>query len=182
LATLTIFITEIYRKKDQPLENTSLSAMGWFYILLPLFLLAHLSNLSFTLAAAPLLLTWTNDTFAYLGGRFFGKKSLFARISPKKTWEGTIIGIIFSAICGVLLSVFTDISIIFWLSTSIIVSVASILGDLFESLFKRSLDIKDSGKLLPGHGGILDRFDATFFAVPLYYLLLTTAFYLNWIN
>jgi phosphatidate cytidylyltransferase len=74
----------------------------------------------------------------------------------------------------------TDTSTWFWMLASLLVAIASILGDLFESLFKRSLQIKDSGKLLPGHGGILDRMDATFFAVPLFYLLLTTALHFYW--
>ena len=180
LPVLIIFITEIYRNKEHPLENTSLSSIGWIYILLPLFLLAHLAKEEYIFAIAPLILTWTNDSFAYLGGRFFGKKSLFARISPKKTWEGTIVGIGFTAIAGIIISIFTDTSVWFWMIASIIVAIASILGDLFESLFKRSLQIKDSGKLLPGHGGILDRMDATFFAVPLFYLLLTTALHFYW--
>jgi phosphatidate cytidylyltransferase len=127
-----------------------------------------------------LLLTWTNDTFAYLGGRFFGKKSLFPRISPKKTWEGTLVGIVFTAFAGIMIAFTTDTSTWFWMLASLLVAIASILGDLFESLFKRSLQIKDSGKLLPGHGGILDRMDATFFAVPLFYLLLTTALHFYW--
>lgn len=180
LPVLIIFITEIYRNKEHPLENTSLSSIGWIYILLPLFLLAKMAQDDFVFAMTPLLLTWTNDTFAYLGGRFFGKKSLFERISPKKTWEGTFVGIFFTAIAGVIIAFLTDTSILFWMIASILVAIASILGDLFESLFKRSLQIKDSGKLLPGHGGILDRMDATFFAVPLFYLLLTTALHFYW--
>lgn len=179
---LTIFIVEIYRNKAQPLENTSLSFFGWIYILMPLFLLAFLANHSFLYALAPLALTWTNDTFAYLGGRFLGKKSLFPRISPKKTWEGTVIGVFFSAITGFLIATYTGSATLFWMTSAILVAIASILGDLFESLFKRSLNIKDSGKLLPGHGGILDRFDATLFAVPLFYMLLTTAEHLGWIS
>lgn len=180
LPVLMIFIIEIYRNKEHPLENTSLSSIGWIYILLPLFLLAHMAQESFIFALTPLLLTWTNDTFAYLGGRFFGKKSLFPRISPKKTWEGTLVGIGFTALAGITIAFLTDTSTLFWLIAAFIVAIASILGDLFESLFKRSLQIKDSGKLLPGHGGILDRMDATFFAVPLFYLLLTTALHFYW--
>jgi phosphatidate cytidylyltransferase len=180
LSVLIIFIVEIYRNKEHPLENTSLSSIGWIYILMPLFLLAHLAQESFVFALTPLLLTWTNDTFAYLGGRFFGKKSLFPRISPKKTWEGTLVGIVFTAFAGIMIAFTTDTSTWFWMLASLLVAIASILGDLFESLFKRSLQIKDSGKLLPGHGGILDRMDATFFALPLFYLLLTTALHFYW--
>jgi phosphatidate cytidylyltransferase len=182
LPLLTIFIVEIYRNKAQPLENTSLSFFGWVYILMPLYLLAFLANHAFLYALAPLLLIWTNDSFAYLGGRFLGKKSLFPRISPKKTWEGTIIGVLFTVVVGLIISLNTGSATLFWMISAILVAIASILGDLFESLFKRSLNIKDSGKLLPGHGGILDRFDATLFAVPLFYILLTTAQHWGWIN
>ncbi len=181
LPLLIIFIVEIYRNKDFPLENTSLSFFGWVYILMPLYLLAFLANHAFLYALAPLVLTWTNDTFAYLGGRFFGKKSLFPRISPKKTWEGTIIGVSCSTLAGWFIADYSGSATLFWIISAVLVATASILGDLFESLFKRSLNIKDSGKLLPGHGGILDRFDATLFAVPLFYMLLTTAQHWGWI-
>jgi phosphatidate cytidylyltransferase len=182
LPLMTIFIVEIYRNKEQPLENTSLSFFGWIYILMPMFLLALLAEHDFLFALTPLVLVWTNDTFAYLGGRLVGRKSLFPRISPKKTWEGTLIGVCFSAIAGFVIAILSGSEMVFWIISAFLVSIASILGDLFESLFKRSLNIKDSGKLLPGHGGILDRFDATLFAVPLFYMLLTTAKYLGWIN
>jgi phosphatidate cytidylyltransferase len=182
VSLLIIFIVEIYRKKAQPLENTSLSFFGWIYILMPLYLLAFLSNHSFLYALAPLVLTWTNDTFAYLGGRLLGKKSLFERISPKKTWEGTIFGVVFCALSGLFIAFYTGSATAFWMVSAILVAIASVLGDLFESLFKRSLNIKDSGNLLPGHGGVLDRFDATLFAVPLFYMLLTTSEHFGWIS
>lgn len=179
---LSVFIVEIYRNKQFPLENTSLSFFGWLYILAPLFLLSVLSNHDFLYALAPLIMIWSNDSFAYLGGRFFGKRSLFERISPKKTWEGTICGVLAAAVAGAIIAQFTDSSFTFWIFCAIPVAVASVLGDLFESLFKRSLNVKDSGKLLPGHGGILDRFDATFFAIPIFYLVLTTAAHWRWID
>lgn len=182
IPVLLIFIAEIYRNKEHPLENTSLSSIGWIYIMMPLFLLAFLASEDVLYAFSPLIITWTNDTFAYLGGRLLGKKSLFPRISPKKTWEGTLVGISFAILAGLIISLTSETSLIFWIITAFLVSLASILGDLFESLFKRSLQIKDSGNLLPGHGGILDRLDATFFAVPLFYLLLTTALHFNWFD
>ena len=114
---------------------------------------------------------WTNDTFAYLSGRFFGKTKLFERISPKKTWEGTIGGILFTIVASIILYQFSDVryTIVFWIVSAIIIAPGAIFGDLFESLLKRSLGVKDSGKILPGHGGLLDRFDASLFTIPFFY-------------
>jgi phosphatidate cytidylyltransferase len=120
-----------------------------------------------------IILIWINDTFAYLVGIKFGKHRLFERISPKKSWEGSIGGLVFSLLSAYILSIYAD-----WMSTTDALSIAFIvvlfggLGDLVESMFKREANIKDSGKILPGHGGILDRFDATFFAVPFVFIYL----------
>ena len=114
----------------------------------------------------PFLLVWVNDTFAYLSGSLFGKHKLFPRISPKKSWEGAIGGGLMTIIVGLCVSPYIegytirDTAII-----SCIVAVFRIYGDLLESLFKRSIEIKDSGNILPGHGGILDRFDAIIFTI-----------------
>ena len=114
----------------------------------------------------PFLLVWVNDTFAYLSGSLLGKHKLFPRISPKKSWEGAIGGGLMTIIIGLCVSPYIegytirDTAII-----SCIVVVFGIYGDLLESLFKRSIEIKDSGNILPGHGGILDRFDAIIFTI-----------------
>jgi phosphatidate cytidylyltransferase len=168
-----ILVREIFLQKEQPLNNVALTLFGWFYVLLPLFALVVLRGYDNVNAIYPigmLLIVWTNDTFAYLTGRFMGKTPLFERISPKKTWEGTVGGIVFSVLVGVLISHFSGIESSFWIIGALIISPAAILGDLFESLLKRSLGIKDSGTILPGHGGILDRFDATLFAAPLFFI------------
>lgn len=120
---------------------------------------------------------WTNDTFAYLVGKNFGKRKLFPSVSPKKTIEGFLGGIIFTIICSMLLSKYyieTKNSYI-WIVIAIIISIFSTLGDLIESKFKRVAEIKDSGNIMPGHGGILDRLDSIIFVVPfinLFYLIL----------
>lgn len=120
-----------------------------------------------------LLLVWTNDTGAYLFGRAFGKHKLFERISPKKTWEGTIGGGIFAVLVAYGLSfVIHDFTLRQWLALSIVAAIGSNLGDLVESMLKRSVGVKDSGTLLPGHGGLLDRFDAFIFCLPFYWLVL----------
>ncbi|GAA0875501.1 phosphatidate cytidylyltransferase [Wandonia haliotis] len=171
-----VMITELFRSKNNPIQNVSLSLFSWFYIVLPLFVLILLrgkANFPFE-AIFPigmLLIVWTNDTFAFLSGKFFGKTPLFPRLSPKKTWEGTVGGLLFSLLAGYLISYFSGLDLTFWLIAALIVAPAAIIGDLFESMMKRSLNIKDSGNILPGHGGILDRFDATFFAAPLFLIL-----------
>jgi phosphatidate cytidylyltransferase len=124
------------------------------------------------------LLLWTNDTGAYLAGKSFGKHKLFERISPKKTWEGSIGGLALAIAVayGVsFLPTFVDITKTDWLVIGFLVAVFGSFGDLFESLLKRNLKIKDSGTILPGHGGVLDRFDGLFLAVPamFFYLLFT---------
>jgi len=124
-----------------------------------------------------LFLIWSSDSGAYVVGSLIGRTRLFERISPKKSWEGTIGGGLFSLLVAYILSrYFLEIRTDQWLTLAVIVIVAGILGDLIESMLKRSLQIKDSGSILPGHGGILDRFDALIFAVPFAWV------YLQWIG
>ena len=123
-----------------------------------------------------LILIWTNDTFAYLFGKNFGKNKLFPSISPKKTIEGFAGGMFFTIISSLLLSKFyTESDLTIWIVIAIIISIFSTLGDLIQSKFKRVAGIKDSGKIMPGHGGILDRLDSIIFVIPfinLYFLIL----------
>lgn len=113
------------------------------------------------------LTIWSFDTFAYLTGYALGKHRLYEKISPKKTWEGAIGGLLFACICTYIFYRTTHILTLGqWIGFGLIISVTGTLGDLSESLLKRSLDVKDSGKILPGHGGLLDRFDSTIFAAP----------------
>ena len=106
---------------------------------------------------------------AYFGGRFLGKHKLFERISPKKTWEGAIIGAAFCILLGYILQM-TWLVQWNWIIVASIIAVFSQLGDLVESMFKRSIHIKDSGSLLPGHGGFLDRFDGIFLSTPVIFI------------
>ncbi len=124
-----------------------------------------------------LILIWANDTFAYLVGKNFGKNKLFPSVSPKKTIEGFVGGVFFTIISSVLLAKFyIESNILYiWIVIAIIVSIFSTLGDLIQSKFKRVAGIKDSGKIMPGHGGILDRLDSIIFVIPfinLFYLIL----------
>ena len=117
------------------------------------------------------VIMWTNDVFAYLTGSKFGKNRLFERHSPKKSWEGSIGGFIFAMIAAFVLSLFyTHLSSIQWIILGAIIAVSGSFGDLAESLLKRNAGIKDSGTIFPGHGGVLDRFDAVLFACPFAYV------------
>ena len=120
-----------------------------------------------------LWLVWTNDSFAYIIGSRIGKTKLFERISPNKTWEGTIGGAIGAIIMAWVLSLyFSDFTMVEWVSLALVAAIFGTMGDLVESMMKRSLGVKDSGSLLPGHGGMLDRFDAFIFAIPFYFIVL----------
>ena len=115
----------------------------------------------------PFLLVWVNDTFAYLSGSLLGKHKLFPRISPKKSWEGSIGGGVFSiASSFVFAHYFSFLSVWEWAGLALVVVIFGTWGDLTESLMKRQLGIKDSGHILPGHGGMLDRFDSALLAIP----------------
>ncbi|MCK9422585.1 MAG: phosphatidate cytidylyltransferase [Bacteroidales bacterium] len=172
------FISEIYRKKSNPLINIATTALGFLYIALPLsFLNAFSGPDVIRIHGLPVILvgyfslTWIYDTGAYLYGKQFGKHKFFERISPKKTWEGTIAGvaITYLAASGFLFLV-KGIIAVDWLVLATLVIIFGTHGDLVESLIKRSLNIKDSGKILPGHGGILDRFDTILLSAPFVFL------------
>lgn len=168
------FLIELFRKSESPLEHVGIYLMGFIYVLLP-FLLMNFINpknfegeiISFWPLLGMFIIIWTSDTFAYLTGRKFGKRRLFERISPKKSWEGSIGGLVFALIAASIISYFDDAhNLVFWLTTAPILVVFGTIGDLVESMLKRNLEVKDSGTILPGHGGILDRFDAVLFAAP----------------
>lgn len=165
------FIYELYTRSTQPFTNIAFLMLGVVYIGIPFALLDFIAfdgdyfyaNTVFGL----LLLTWTNDTAAYVVGSRIGKHPLFPRISPKKTWEGSVGGWLITLLVAWLLSLFIDdLSALHWLGLGLIVAVFGSFGDLVESMLKRSVAIKDSGHLLPGHGGMLDRFDAFIFLLP----------------
>lgn len=177
-----MLLTELWRKKKNPIMNGAISITGLVYIVLPFFLLIYINfkdqslaeindtdTFQFPLIAGMFLMIWANDTFAYLTGRMFGKTKLIERVSPNKTWEGTIGGIVFTIGVSCLFAFVINTpnySPLFWIVSAVIIAPCAIVGDLLESLLKRSLNIKDSGNIMPGHGGILDRFDATLFTIP----------------
>ncbi|MCZ4693145.1 phosphatidate cytidylyltransferase [Ancylomarina euxinus] len=173
------FIIELYRKKDNPFANIAYTLLGIIYVALPFALLIYLvfqngvEQFRPDIVMGIFIMIWVNDTLAYLVGVNFGKHRLFERISPKKSWEGSIGGGIATLLAALGCSYFSqELSLVLWLSVGLIVAVAGGLGDLVESLFKRSIKVKDSGSILPGHGGILDRFDAILIVAPIVYVFL----------
>jgi len=166
-----MFIYELFAASKNPFENIAMMVMGMVYIGAPFAMLDYIAYQSgefdWQLVLGILLLTWLSDTGAYLAGSTLGKTKLLPRISPKKTWEGfaggALLVILSSWILGEYLPVIRHRD---WLAIAIIVIIFGSLGDLIESMLKRSIFVKDSGKLLPGHGGLLDRFDAFIFLLP----------------
>lgn len=174
---------ELFRNKEKPLVNIAFTLFGIFYVAIPFSLLNFLvftseaGNYLFQGLLGFFILMWTNDTGAYLAGMGFGRTKLFERISPKKTWEGSIGGLVLSVGMAWVLNIWFSaywpefpFTLKDWMVIAIIVSVIGSLGDLVESMIKRSFGIKDSGSLLPGHGGILDRFDGVLLAAPAVFL------------
>ncbi len=147
------------------------------YIVLPIIILTKIPLVQNVyepkIIISIFILIWTNDTFAYIVGKSIGKNKLFESISPKKTIEGFVGGIVFSAIAGMLISKFyLQMPIYLWIIAAIIISVFGTIGDLVESKFKRIAGVKDSGTIMPGHGGVLDRLDSVIFVAPFLYFFL----------
>lgn len=182
-AAVPFFLLELFLNPERPFDNVGRFLLGIFYISIPFCLLVQLSlpmeeglgdaGYSPWRVMGLLLLVWSNDSFAYILGSQLGKRKLFERVSPKKTWEGFIGGGICALLVAWGLSYGLDVfSLPQWLALAVVAVVFGTLGDLVESMLKRSLGIKDSGNLLPGHGGLLDRFDAFIFAIPFYWLVM----------
>lgn len=172
-----LFILELFLQSKQPFTNIGHYLLGVAYVGVPFSLLISISywhdNYAPLRVFGLLLLTWTNDTLAYLIGSKIGKTPFFTRISPKKTWEGTIGGMVCTFLAAFLLSRWIhDFGMDEWMLLAVCVAVFGTLGDLVESMLKRSVQIKDSGSILPGHGGFLDRFDSFIFVLPFAWLAL----------
>lgn len=174
-ALFIIFIIELYRNKPNPLVNIAITLAGIILIALPFSLVNFFvfpgfeGNVRFYpwILMGVFFILWSYDTGAYFFGILLGRFKLFERISPKKSWEGAIGGAVIALIVGILDSVFFhSLSLSGWIGIAVIVIIFGTFGDLVESMIKRSFNLKDSGTLLPGHGGILDRFDSFIFSVP----------------
>ncbi len=174
-----IFIQELYKKTPAPFSNIAFTFFGMIFAVVP-FIFFHAmafirgsENFNFHVPLAFLIMLWSNDTGAYLVGSKMGKTKLFERHSRKKTYEGLIGGILISAVAALILSHFyTEYTWKQWVTIAILISCFGTMGDLVESMFKRSINVKDSGGILPGHGGLLDRFDGLLMAAPIVYAYL----------
>lgn len=167
-----VYMIKLYKKFERkPFTNIAFTFLGIFYIAVPLALL-HIAAFengvyNFQIIFGCLFILWATDTGAYFAGTFFGKRKLFERISPKKSWEGVIGGALLAyAMTYGIAYFFTSLVLWKWISVGTIIIVGGVYGDLVESLLKRSIEIKDSGNSLPGHGGFLDRFDGLFISAP----------------
>jgi phosphatidate cytidylyltransferase len=188
-AVTLILIIELYRRQDNPFDSLSHTLFAVLYAAVPfsMFPFASFSQtgLKSILPHGEIIfspgiilgfffLVWANDTGAYLAGVSFGKRKLMERISPRKTWEGFAGGLVIAAAAAWLLADWLGvIGRTQWVIVSVIISIAGTYGDLVESMLKRSAGVKDSGYILPGHGGFLDRFDSTIMSFPLVYLFIS---------
>ncbi|PKQ43649.1 phosphatidate cytidylyltransferase [Confluentibacter flavum] len=189
LMVLSIFVNlflikDLFSEKTIPLFSSKRFILTTFYLssaFVFLILIAHFhKEYNPCILLGAFILVWTNDTFAFLIGKKFGKQKLFEKISPKKTVEGFLGGLFFSCVASYFIATFTEtLSFTSWLVLSIIISVFGTLGDLIESKFKRQAKVKDSGAIMPGHGGLLDRLDSIIFAAPFIYLFLRIILYVS---
>lgn len=179
-SAFVILFSALFQTKADPVKSAALQILGLCYVAWPLSVLHRLAFLpEAALHFEPrfllgiILLIWSNDTFAYLGGSLFGKRKLIERISPGKTIEGTLLGVLITFALSFLLEPMLGIHPpMAWAWFGFAVPLAATAGDLIESLLKRQAGIKDSGRILPGHGGVLDRFDSLIFVAPVVLLLL----------
>ncbi|WP_460673765.1 phosphatidate cytidylyltransferase [Larkinella ripae] len=171
-AASMIFLIKLYKKRDlKPFTNIGFTFLGLIYVAVPFALLNVLALRGGTyhpgLMLGCLVLLWASDIGAYFAGTKFGRRKLFERVSPKKSWEGAVGGALAAALIAFFLTIFVDdLRPWEWYCVGAIIVVTGTYGDLVESLFKRSIAIKDSGSTIPGHGGFLDRFDGLLLAAP----------------
>ena len=182
LTIIYLFVSELYTKNKNAVHDLSYTMLGQMYVALPLSIINVLAfrtatdgNIHFyyLLPLSVFIFLWTSDTGAYCVGSLFGKHKLFPRISPAKSWEGSIGGGTLVLVAAFLVSILdqsygnlSGLNTLQWLGLGLVVTISGTWGDLVESLIKRTLGIKDSGTILPGHGGMLDRFDSSLLAIP----------------
>ena len=177
LITTSTFICELWRKSSTPIANIATTLMGVIYVAIPMAFVLFIpqmlaDNWSPMVMLAFISIIWVNDVFAYLVGVSIGKHRLCERISPKKSWEGFFGGLVGAVGASFLFAHLFDGNIWIWGGMGLITALTGVAGDLVESMFKREVDVKDSGAMIPGHGGFLDRFDALYMAVPFVYAYL----------
>ena len=166
-----LFVCELYRKRENPAANIAVTLLGVVYVALPFSLLLYLPILSTDawtpwVVVAYVAIIWANDVCAYLVGMTVGRRKLFERLSPKKSWEGFFGGLAGAVGAGLAAGHLLGASLAAWAGLALGAAVVAVAGDLVESMFKRAAGVKDSGSLIPGHGGVLDRFDAMLLSAP----------------
>lgn len=178
IPVIAIFTVELFRYEKTPFLNMAVLFVGLVYVIMPLALLNNINTFGsmtggadYQFLLAFFVMVWINDTGAYLTGLLIGKHKLFPSVSPKKTWEGFFGGAILTLITGWLAGIYfvgyQDVNYVIY---ALIIIIFATLGDLVESLLKRNFNVKDSGSILPGHGGMLDRFDGVLLSSPLVFL------------
>ena len=167
-------MVQLWGHSEQPFRDAAYTMVPMLYAAIPLGLMPLL-HISYNALVMVLIMVWMNDNGAYMGGSLFGKHKMWQRHSPGKTWEGTITGVVITLLVAFFVGSMFNPSIAWyhWLVMGFICSVIDTLGDLVESMLKRSVDMKDSGKIMPGHGGFLDRFDSLLIATPFVFVYLT---------
>ncbi len=168
---LVVFLVQLWREDEQPFSTIGYTLLPSLWVMTPLALMTHIQNESAGLIMMVFILIWVNDTFAYLTGMLLGKHKMWERHSPNKTWEGTMGGALCCIATALLIGPLFDTRAlnfdrVDWTAVALVCSVIGTLGDLVESMFKRYCGVKDSGKIMPGHGGILDRFDSLLMTAP----------------
>lgn len=174
----TLFVCELFRRSATPLANLGATLLGVLYVAVPLSLLLYVPVLAGDGVWRPetvlcyIFIIWVNDVFAYLVGMTFGRHRLCERLSPKKSWEGFFGGLAGAVATGLAAAYALDTNYWVWGGLALVASLSGVAGDLVESMFKREAGVKDSGQVIPGHGGVLDRFDALLLSAPYVFLYL----------
>ena len=174
----TLFVCELFRRSATPLANLGATLLGVLYVAVPLSLLLYVPVLAGDGVWRPetvlcyIFIIWANDVFAYLVGMTFGRHRLCERLSPKKSWEGFFGGLAGAVATGLAAAYALDANYWVWGGLALVASLSGVAGDLVESVFKREAGVKDSGQVIPGHGGVLDRFDALLLSAPYVFLYL----------
>ena len=181
IVVLSIVVTlgvHLWRKTEQPFADALHTLLPMLYAALPLAMMPYL-HYEMNVLVMCIIMVWVNDSFAYMGGSLVGRHKMWPRHSPGKTWEGTAIGVAAAVATGVLVGPLFKTQLVWydWMVLGFVCSIVGTLGDLTESMLKRSVGLKDSGNIMPGHGGFLDRFDSLLFILP---VVCAYCFFLGW--
>lgn len=167
LSLVITLAVQLWRKTENPFADVLHTLLPMLYAATPLSMMPYL-HYSMNVLVMCIIMVWVNDSFAYMGGSLVGKHKMWSRHSPGKTWEGTAIGVAAAVAAGLFVGPLFETRLVWydWLILGLVCSIIGTLGDLVESMLKRSVGLKDSGNIMPGHGGFLDRFDSLLFILP----------------